>query len=370
MRSLLYSRALKAPVLPILGIVLGGLLASCGGGGGSAPVPPVSQQPTTTSPAAAQPEQSTTAASSTYTTIHITQADRAAVATAKARLAHIFKTSSATSTSSTARKTQTLVVPSDLDFFGGRVITTATVFNAYVNSQPGIAGQVVQFENNYSLSSLIHMTDQYVGTTANNRYPSGGSSTIAYPAVANLGDNDLLLIVHAFARTIGPGGYHHIYHIFLPKTIHYCSTGNILPTGLCDASGPNPGFCAFHDSVVFSDIGETIFSLEPFIPLNGCNINAFTANPNQPTPNGPQQDSAYSALSHEETEIITDPDPGTGWVNPVPFYPGEIGDLCAYDTGPFVNGFTSGENTNLNGKLYRIQFEYSNKQHGCNNSPP
>lgn len=372
MRSPLSSRVSNAPVLPILGILVSSLLAACGGGNGSSPVPPAAQEPTTTSPAAVEaPETGTAAtASSPYKAIVITTADRAAVKTAKARLAHIYKPFSKSVSTSSTRRTQTLVNPADLSFFGGHVITSATVFNTYVDSQPGIAGQIVQFENNYSLSHMIHMTDQYVGTTVNNRYPSGGSSTISYPAVGNLGDNDLLLIVHAIARTLGPGGYHHIYHVFLPKTIHYCATGTLLPAGACDASGPNPGFCAFHDSVVFSDIGETIFSLEPFLPLSLCNVDAATANPNAPTPNGVQFDSNYSALSHEETEIITDPDPPTGWVNPVPFYPGEIGDLCAYDVGPFINGFSEGENTNLNGKLYRIQFEYTNKQHGCNNSPP
>jgi hypothetical protein len=156
----------------------------------------------------------------------------------------------------------------------------------------------------------------------------------------------------------------------LPKGLNYCATGTLLPAGDCDAGGPNPAFCAFHDSVVFSDIGETIFSLEPYLPLALCDVDAATANPNGPTPNGPQDDSNYSALSHEETEIITDPDPGTGWVNPAPFYPAEIGDLCAYDVGPFVNGFSTPTNTNLDGKAYRIQFEYTNKLHGCNNSPP
>ncbi len=219
------------------------------------------------------------------------------------------------------------------------------------------------------MSSMIHITDQYVSTTANNRYPFAGNVVVNYPAVGNLGDNDLLLILHAVAKAIGPGGYHHIYHIFLPQGLNYCGTGTITPAGSCDAGGPNPSFCAFHTSVVFSDVKETIFSLEPYLPLALCNVDAATANPSQGTPNGPQKDN-YSALSHEQTEIITDPDPGTGWVNPVPFYPAEIGDLCAYDVGPFVNGFSVPQNSNLNGKNYRIQFEYTNNQHGCNNSPP
>ncbi len=354
------------------GILLSSLLAACAGGGPS-PVPSGGQEPNTTSPAAATAQGlRSTETSLAASGIRIAAADRAAVATAKTRIGHMYFPYNKywSKSSAAAAKPASAVFPADLQYFGGALVTSAKIFNAYVDSSPGEAGPVVEFEENFNASHMIHMADEYVHSTANNRYPFGGNVTVNYPAVRNLGDNDLLLILHSVASAIGPGGYHHIYHIFLPSNIHYCSTGTLLPAGSCDAGGPNPAFCAFHDSVVFSDIGETLFSLEPHLPLSLCNIDAFTSNPNQSTPNGPQFDSNFSALSHEQMETLTDPDPGTGWVNPNPFYPSEIGDLCAYLTGPWVNGFVSPENTNLNGHPYRIQFEYSNKQHGCNNSPP
>ena len=296
--------------------------------------------------------------------IRITAADRAAAATAKVRPAHLFFPYGKTPTQGT------VVHPSNLDYFGGHVLTSTKIFNAYVDSAPGEAGEISLFEKNYSASSMIHMTDEYVGTSASNRYPFSGNVGVTFPNVGSIGDADLLIILHAVASFIGPGGYGHMYHIFLPKGLNFCGTGTIVPAGVCSAGAATPGFCAFHTSVVFSDIGETIFSLEPFLPTSLCGVDNATATPTKGTPNGLQNDTNYSALSHEETEAITDPDPGTGWINPVPFYPAEIGDLCAYDVGPFVNGFSTPTNTDINGHLYRIQFEYSNKQIGCNNSPP
>jgi hypothetical protein len=123
--------------------------------------------------------------------------------------------------------------------------------------------------------------------------------------------------------------------------------------------------------VGFSDIGTTLFSVEPYNDPDFCGVDNFTAHPTAPTPNGLVHDSQYSALSHEMFETITDALPGSGWLNPNPFYPAEIGDLCAYVDGPFGStGFVIPENTTLYGKAYRVQFEYSNKQIGCNNSPP
>jgi hypothetical protein len=68
-------------------------------------------------------------------------------------------------------------------------------------------------------------------------------------------------------------------------------------------------------------------------------------------------------------ETITDPLIDS-WINPDPFYPAEIGDLCSYVTGQFVNGAVVPQNTVLNGVTYRIQFEYSNARHGCSNANP
>jgi hypothetical protein len=67
---------------------------------------------------------------------------------------------------------------------------------------------------------FIHLTDQYVGTTANNRYPPSTPATATVPLfVSNVvGQNDILAIVHTAAKALGTG-YGHVYHVFLPKGV-------------------------------------------------------------------------------------------------------------------------------------------------------
>lgn len=292
------------------------------------------------------------------TQIRITDADRVAAASANHVLAHVFA-----ARKSATRSAQSIVFPADLKFNNGVVVSNASIYNAYVDSGPSSFGNPKDFEQELSRSSLIHLSDEYVNASANNRYDFGAEAAVAYPALTTLGDNDILLIVHAVAAGLAGGGYHHIYNIFLPAGTDYCSTGTLLPLGVCNASSTslNPQFCGFHGSVVFNDIGKTLFTVQPFQDVTFCGVDNASGDPSQPTPNGLQQDTTYSTLSHEVIETITDPDPGTGWVNALaPAYPSEIGDLCAFIP----------ENTTLDDHLYRIQTEYSNKQHGCNNTPP
>jgi hypothetical protein len=337
-------------------------LVSCGGGSNVVPT-----QPQEAPAAPSQPATSTGNPTSALSTITIGNSDRNAVASHGAIHTHY----SPIKKLNTGTKTQSVVYASDLKYFGGPLITLARVFNGYVNSTPSAFGNVKAFEQNLSRSNFSHILDQYVGATGSNRYDFGADVSVSYPALTTLGDNDLLLIIHATAAGLAGGGSNHIYNIFLPKGLDYCGTGTLIPAGLCNGSvtSPNPAFCAFHGAVNFSDIGTTLFTVIPYQDLNFCSINGFTANPKGPTPNGVQQDSTYSAVSHEVFETITDPLIDS-WINPDPFYPAEIGDLCSYVTGQFVNGAVVPQNTVLNGVTYRIQFEYSNARHGCSNANP
>lgn len=93
-----------------------------------------------------------------------------------------------------------------------------------------------------------------------------------------------------------------------------------------------------------------LFTVEPYQGAPGCNylnendLNSATAN----------------VLSHETFETITDPIPGTGWVNPNGF--GEIGDECAWSS-------LTPETFASTGSTYNIQLEYSNQVHGCSDQP-
>jgi hypothetical protein len=251
--------------------------------------------------------------------------------------------------------------PDDLSRpFRGPVVTSAENHPVFVDCPESCWGAPINFLNHLVKSQFMHIVDQYIGATANNRYAVGKSAAVSYPIVTTLGDNDILQIAHSAASALG-SGYEHIYHIFLPKGVDLCFTG----TSSC-YSPDNPStfvFCAYHGSVTFSDIGHVLFTAEPYQNVPGCAIE-------QPSPNGALIDSTSSALSHETFETVTDPDPPTGWVavSSGGVFGEEIGDLCV----PLVNPAAPIEHdpvTSIFGKNYAIQPEYSNRFHACSVAP-
>jgi hypothetical protein len=250
--------------------------------------------------------------------------------------------------------------PADLtNVSGGPVVESAKSHPIYVDCADSCWGNPAKFLNNLFKSKFIHVADQYVGSTANNRYTVGTAGVISYPILTELGDNDILQIAHTAASVLG-AGYGHIYHIFLPKGTDVCFVG----TAQC-YSPDVPStffFCAYHGSVTFSDIGHVLFTVEPYQNVPGCSIL-------QPSPNGGLVDSTSSVLGHETFETITDPDPPTGWiaVSSNGVFGEEIGDLCpGVDvTGPYFEDPISV----INGVKYEVQPMYSNKYHACAFAP-
>jgi hypothetical protein len=249
--------------------------------------------------------------------------------------------------------------PADLSHLGGPVVTGAENHPVFVDCPESCWGAPINFLNHLVKSTFMHIVDQYIGTTANNRYTVGTSGTVSYPILTTLSDNDILQIVHTAATSLG-SGYDHIYHIFLPKGVDLCFAG----TTAC-YSPDNPStfaFCAYHGSVTFTDIGHVLFTVEPYQNVIGCSIE-------QPSPNGALIDSTSSVLSHETFETITDPDPPTGWVaiKSLGVFGEEIGDLCpgVDPNAPFFKDPIS----SIFGKNYEIQPEYSNRYHACSFAP-
>ena len=246
--------------------------------------------------------------------------------------------------------------PADLSYFGGAVVPSAKSIDIYVDTNPLNAGRPGDFLRDLERSPLIHVLDQYTGSTANLRYSVGGYAGLDYPILATLGDNDLLQIVHAAAGFYG-SGYGYIFHVFLPEGVDYCSGGACYsPDNLATFD-----FCAFHGSVTFGDVGHVLFSLEPYANVLGCSVE-------QPSPNGGVTDSMANVLSHELSESITDPD-GDAWIadSSLIAFGDEIGDLCQ-SVDPNAPYFQSPISV-LNGTPYEVQFEYSNKYHACANVP-
>jgi hypothetical protein len=257
--------------------------------------------------------------------------------------------------------------PGDLEFNnqGAATIQSATQHSLYLLPTgsvcltfpypPNCWGKVEQFLSDLSLSNFIHVTDQYVGTTARNRYPVGPIVYgYFYTLPANpLTDADMAALAHAVAVAAGfTGGYSHMVNIFLPPEQAECfdSTFTVCSTNV---------FCAYHSSVVFSDIGEIIYTVEPYELTPGCSVR-----PN--APNG-GFDATYNSLSHEVFESITDPD-GTAWWNSLDngIFGEEIGDECSFITFSFPpDVYFDPSDEYLNGRHYAVQPEYSNNGHVC-----
>jgi hypothetical protein len=249
--------------------------------------------------------------------------------------------------------------PGDLSFGGGPVVTFAQSHAIYLNpvspSFPNGSctvatcwGDPEAFLRDLGQSDFIHITDQYVNQRTDNRYTVGKSATINYvQGFAALSDSDILAQVHAAAASTGQVGYGHIYHVFLPPGQDVCQTA-----GICASNA----ICAYHGSADFFDIGHVLYSVEPDQIGFGCGLPPGT-------PNGTRIDSTNNVLSHELFEIITDPD-FDAWFNTATLdqLGEEIGDECEFLNAVFsfdVPAFRIGS------KLYAVQSEYDNKQHGC-----
>jgi hypothetical protein len=208
--------------------------------------------------------------------------------------------------------------PGDLEYHGGNVVPSVQQHLIYVNlgSSPSCStiatcwGNPRRFLSDLGESTFIHVVDQYVGSTEDDRYSvSDRAIHVTYPTTANpLTDTDMVTIVHAVALSLRgiPTGYGNLYHIFLvpgqdecfDSTYTQCYSPDIPKSWV---------FCAYHGSADLTDIGHILYSVEPFQDNSGCSSRPGT-------PNGQLADSTNNVLSHETFETITDPD-GTAWFN-------------------------------------------------------
>jgi hypothetical protein len=251
------------------------------------------------------------------------------------------------------------------------VVRSAQTHNVYINNTPDHWGNPSVFQQHLYSSAIIHVADQYVHSAEEGRYRVGPSVLMSYtiPSAPLTVTGDIAAIVHAAAAKLGTG-LDHIYNVFLPKGVDEC-----MFTGFC-FSPDNPAtwsYCGHHSSITFQDIGEVLYTVEPYLdvfgifngtPLYFCDVGQpdFTLN-TSPTPNGVLIDSMSSLLSHETFETITDPhiNPTTnldyiGWYS---FNSGdEIGDICQNPYFLYVP-------FDVSGREYYIQPEYSNTYHAC-----
>jgi virginiamycin B lyase len=242
--------------------------------------------------------------------------------------------------------------PKDVTFHGGKTVSAAGSIDVYVNPTAHVPesqwGFPNRFIDDYSLSKMDHIMDEYTGATDENRYPDIGKVVITHAPTRTWNNTDVKRAVQTAINATGLTGYGVVYHIYLVSGQKVCTRAP-YPDGCYLHGTYGTNYCAWHASGNFfiGTVSEPVlFTLEPWQKVRGCSAPIDTI----------QSDTA-STLSHEMSEIFTDPD-GHGWYN-VAY--GEIGDICAtnYGTIPMFPGDTE----------YNIQGEWLNSQHDCAYGP-
>jgi hypothetical protein len=252
--------------------------------------------------------------------------------------------------------------PGDLSYNGGAVLQNVVSHGVFINASkacpvPSCWGAPLAFLSDLGKSNFMHVTDQYVGTTASGRYTVGATFFASFTKPKTpLTDASMAAIAHAVAAKGGFSGYVHIVHLFLPPNQDVCFDSTFSVCYSPDNSA-SFFFCAYHSSADFTDIGHVLYSVEPYQNVPGCEVVPGT-------PNGTLMDSTNNVLSHELIEAITDPD-GSAWFNTTNLDNlfAEIGDECSFVS--VAAGAFDPSVVQLNGHLYAIQPEYSNQGHVC-----
>lgn len=119
------------------------------------------------------------------------------------------------------------------------------------------------FLRDFGKSEMIHITDRYVGTTANHRYTVGTRAKISFtPSSTPFTDADMQAVVHAVASALGKTGYGHLYHVFLLPGTDECfdNTFTVCARKAClnfyarqhfEGAGSAGPFSFLHSSLAF-----------------------------------------------------------------------------------------------------------------------
>ena len=239
---------------------------------------------------------------------------------------------------------------------------------------PGYTSLVETFLRNVSASSrnpssVYGLTGQYRDAQGPAAYVSsyGGSVLDTDPLPANgcaeppatgpgwtycLTDTQLQReIEHVVRSERQPTGQSDVYFLVTPDGLGNCSDS---ASTSCALGGDANGYCAYHSQTAD---GLVLYAVIPFNAVPGhCQSD-------NPRPNSNTADPALSTISHEQSEMITDPT-GNAWIDPQTG--SEDGDLCLTNFGPDIGGSGSGAwNEEVNGGHYFLQEEWSNADSSC-----
>lgn len=233
----------------------------------------------------------------------------------------------------------------NVTFHGGPVQTTTTSYAIYWKPDDVFINrtyrQVIdQFLSDIGGSDLYGYATEYSGNNGQVQNVSnfGGEfvDTAPYPEVITTKN-----IEDTIQRAIGANGW---------------QPGINTQYFLMFGEGPQVGACAYH--TFFALNGQpVIYAVIPYFTgpdAGGCGA-PFGITPNDNF----SADTAIGNLSHEQTEMVTDP-LLNAWYDP---RNGEVGDICIYSYGvPFTAHFG---NLLANGHEYIVQEEWSQLHGSC-----
>lgn len=205
-----------------------------------------------------------------------------------------------------------------------------------------------------SLGPAVYESTYGGAVVASDRLPSNGclEPPITGPGWSVcLTDSQLQAeLEHVVSADRLPTGGNEIYFLLTPNGLGSCADSTSTS---CALGGSLSGYCAYHS--VSSKSGL----LYAVIPYNAVQGHCQSDNPR---PNGSTADPAISSVSHEHSEVVTDPQ-GNGWIDPSGQ---ENGDLCITSFGPNLGGSGGGAwNEVIHGGRYYLQEEWSNEDSSC-----
>ncbi len=231
--------------------------------------------------------------------------------------------------------------PPHLNYAGGHLLTSVQVYTIFWGAawqqvgQSGLIAQVNAFFDAVLTSSLLDLLAEYsdsasgqvighgqrIGTlTVTDTEPGGGSGQVSDAQIQQA------LQGWVAAGTVPAANANTLYFVYLPPNV--------------TATDPQGGqscaqLCGYHWFIDGTN-PEVYYAVMPFPGCAGC-LGTLTP-----------IEALTSTSSHELCEAITDAHPWTGWNDDTN---GEIGDICAWQTGT-INGFT-------------VQKEWSNSKGAC-----
>jgi acylphosphatase len=229
--------------------------------------------------------------------------------------------------------------PTQLTYGNGPLLTNVQIVTVFWGAawtqapQNTLLTQINQFFDFVLTSPLIDLLGQY---SAPGKTIGHGSRIGTFTDTSQTGNGTHVTdaqVQQKVQALISNGSVHAanantLYFVYLPP--------NVSLSGPTNAGGGNScvDFCGYHWYISGTN-PEVYYAAMPFPSCNGC-LGGLS-----------QIQSLTSVSSHELCEAITDPHPWSGWNSSQ----GEIGDICAWQTG-VLGGYT-------------VQKEWSNKDGAC-----